>query len=111
MSNRKRFDPAFAVKGTKPVEVHIPHQYRQATPEAPEPAIDPLPSLEGVHYPAHWNRGNLLDLKKYTNGSAMALLLGENYDPTTDNAVHFDSLHAAQQFVSAWYSRETQQRG
>ena len=80
---------------------------RQAAPEAPqaEIGVTPLPA-----YPPHWNKGQLLDLKKFTDGSARATLLGEDYDPQTNNAVHFDSLWAAQSFISAWYSREHQNR-
>jgi hypothetical protein len=78
---------------------------RQAAPAASEPEITPKPP-----YPTHWVQGQLLDLRKFTDGSARATLLGEEYDPITDNAVHFDSLYAAQQFISTWYARETQHR-
>lgn len=54
-------------------------------------------------YPPHWLPGQLLDLQKFTDGTARATLLGEAYDPEKANAVHFASLHDAQQFVSVWY--------
>lgn len=54
-------------------------------------------------YPAHWLPGQLLDLKRYTNGSYRATLLGEEYDPELANAIDFDSSRAAQEFVSWWY--------
>lgn len=55
------------------------------------------------NWPSHWLPGQLLDLKRYTDGSCRATLLGEEYDPETDNAMHFDSTFAAQNFVSWWY--------
>lgn len=55
------------------------------------------------NWPFHWLPGQLLDLKRYTDGSCRATLLGEEYDPETDNAMHFDSTFAAQNFVSWWY--------
>lgn len=55
--------------------------------------------------PPHWVPGQLLDLKRFTDGSYRATLLGEQYDPEKDNAIHFDSSHTAQQFVSEWYQR------
>lgn len=53
--------------------------------------------------PSDWIPGQLLDLKKFTDGSARATLLGVEYDPEKANAVHFASLHEAQEFVSHWY--------
>lgn len=55
-------------------------------------------------YPKHWIPGQLLDLKKFTDGSFRATLLGEDYDPKKANGIEFDSSHAAQSFVSDWYS-------
>ena len=57
----------------------------------------------GMNIPAHWIQGQLLDLKRFADGSYRATLLGEEYDPIKDNALTFDSSNAAQQFVSEWY--------
>ena len=54
-------------------------------------------------YPAHWLPGQLLDLKRYTNGSYRATLLGEEADPKKSNWIDFESGHDAQAFTSWWY--------
>lgn len=54
-------------------------------------------------YPPHWIPGQLLDLKRFANGSYRATLLGEEYKPELANALEFDSAYAAQQFTSWWY--------
>lgn len=54
-------------------------------------------------YPKGWIPGQLLDLKRFTDGSFQATLLGEEYDPKRANRMTFDSSHAAQTFVSWWY--------
>jgi hypothetical protein len=59
--------------------------------------------MNHADFPPHWLPGQLLDLKRYTNGSYRATLLGEEYDPELANAIDFDSSHAAQEFVSWWY--------
>jgi hypothetical protein len=60
-----------------------------------------------IDIPSHWIKGQLLDLKKYTNGTARAYLLGEADTDPPGASISFDSLHDAQQFVSTWYSRES----
>jgi hypothetical protein len=57
--------------------------------------------------PAHWLKGSLLDLKRFGDGSYRATLLGEEAKPELANFIDFDSSFAAQQFTSAWYSRES----
>ena len=80
-----------------------------------------------VKHPAHWVKGQLLDLKRYTDGTYRCTLLGEEWRPKDHramvdregftkadwealNAVYFDSSHAAQQFTSAWYQPQQAQR-
>jgi hypothetical protein len=58
-----------------------------------------------MNIPAHWIKGQLLDLKRFTDGSYRATLLGEEYDPQAGNSVSFDSSHAAQSFISEWYQQ------
>lgn len=53
--------------------------------------------------PAHWQKGALLDLQRFHDGSFRATLLGEEADHAKANFVEFDSSFAAQQFVSQWY--------
>jgi hypothetical protein len=55
-------------------------------------------------YPDHWIRGQLLDLKKYHDGSARAWALG---DDEKQPSLGFESLHEAQNFISAWYARDS----
>jgi hypothetical protein len=54
--------------------------------------------------PKGWVKGQLLDLRRYSDGSFKAYRLGE-YD---DQAPHmdFDSSYQAQAFTSHWYQRE-----
>lgn len=54
-------------------------------------------------YPSHWQRGALLDLKRFSDGTCRATLLGETADPKLGNELRFDSTWEAQAFVSAWY--------
>ena len=63
------------------------------------------PEVHKPLYPSHWRQGALLDLRRFTDGSFRATLLGEEYDPTQDNAIHFTNSLDAQNFVSRWYSR------
>jgi hypothetical protein len=55
-------------------------------------------------YPPDWLPGQLLDLKRFNNGTYRATLLGEEYKPELANGIEFDSSHSAQAFVSWWYS-------
>jgi hypothetical protein len=57
-----------------------------------------------IEYPSHWLPGQLLDLKRFTDGSCRATLLGEEYDPEKGNGIHFQSTFDAQAFVSLWYA-------
>ena len=52
--------------------------------------------------PAHWIVGQLLDLKRYSDGSFRATLLGEE---PKDGQMSFSSAWDAQEFVSHWYAR------
>lgn len=66
-----------------------------------------------VEVPSHWLKGQLLDLKRYTDGSYKATLLGDEDDPKRAYiapAVHFASSHEAQQFTSDWYTPAQQVR-
>jgi hypothetical protein len=77
--------------------------YRQAVP-ADDPPAQPAAAPE---YPAHWVRGQLLNVRH--NGTTWILtLLEEEFDPHyPERAKFFDNGFDAQQFVSAWYARET----
>ena len=57
-------------------------------------------------YPSHWQYGQLLDLKRFSDGTFRATILGEEYKPELGNAIEFASGWDAQEFVSKWYSRE-----
>ena len=57
-----------------------------------------------IPYPPDWIPGSLLDLKRFTDGSYRATLLGEDYKPELANGIEFASSFEAQQFVSWWYS-------
>lgn len=56
--------------------------------------------------PAEWTPGCLLDLRRYSDGTFKATILGEELDEKNVNYIHFDSAFAAQQFTSDWYSRK-----
>jgi hypothetical protein len=79
------------------------HTAAQGVPRAPI-APDPLPAQGDVAYPAHWTPGQLLDLRKFTDGSYRCTILGEEPDFQTRNFIEFPSSYAAQQFVSIWYT-------
>jgi hypothetical protein len=56
-------------------------------------------------YPSHWLVGQLLDLKRFNNGTFRATLLGEEWKPELRNAIEFTSGYEAQQFISQWYQQ------
>lgn len=60
-----------------------------------------------VNVPPHWIKGQLLDLKRYTDGTYSARLLG---DDDKADSMTFASSHEAQSFVSAWYTPAQQAR-
>lgn len=58
-----------------------------------------------IDHPAHWTKGQLLDLRRFADGQYVALLLGEEPNEEQTNLIRFESGHDAQAFVSAWYDR------
>ncbi len=54
----------------------------------------------GCEIPSHWRQGQLLDVRKFTDGSCEVGLWGEER-----TALRFASCWDAQHFVSAWYGR------
>ncbi len=56
--------------------------------------------------PKGWTKGQLLDLTRYSDGSFLATVLGEEYKLELANGIHFDSSYAAQTFISDWYTPE-----
>jgi hypothetical protein len=54
--------------------------------------------------PPHWRRGQLLDLKRFSDGTYRATLLGEEWKPELRNGIEFETTEDAQTFVSWWYS-------
>jgi len=102
---------------------------RQAAPEAPGKAMEFTDTIVPVANPAHLREAERWYTTKSDEtgitltripiiGSKDSFLILENSPmavlerrflarirPTTENAIHFDSLHAAQQFISNWYAR------
>lgn len=60
--------------------------------------------------PSHWIKGQLLDLKRYGDGSYKATLMGEDEKLDQSNVMAFASGHDAQDFVSNWYQQSQQLR-
>jgi hypothetical protein len=58
--------------------------------------------------PSHWQKGALLDLRRYTDGSYLVTLAGEDIAEDRSNCITFDCGHDAQAFVSTWYSTSHQ---
>lgn len=58
-----------------------------------------------ISVPAHWIKGQLLDLKRFDDGTFLATALGEEFKPALANGIQFASGWAAQEFVSQWYQR------
>lgn len=55
-------------------------------------------------YPPHWRKGELLNVKRYVDGSyRITALSDEANKPAT---LEFASTDACQAFVSAWYAPE-----
>lgn len=59
------------------------------------------------NHPPNWIKGSLLNLQRFADGSYRATLLGEEAKPELANFIEFDSSFAAQQWISAWYQRES----
>lgn len=51
--------------------------------------------------PEHWVKGQLLDVRKYTDGTFRVKLL---YDKKDAPYLEFENSEAANQFVSRWYT-------
>lgn len=66
--------------------------------------------MNPINVPAHWIKGSLLDLKRFSDGSYQATLLGEEFKPEIANGIQFESGHDAQAFVSTWYQRAPEHR-
>ena len=63
--------------------------------------------------PKHWIKGQLLDLKRFGNGTYRATLLGDDDDPKRDYiapSITFNSSYEAQQWISSWYQPEQRMR-
>src|SRR5271154_4494746 len=60
--------------------------------------------VPSVTWPESWIKGQLLDVRRFSDGSFRVYELGAHDDlaPHMD----FDSSFAAQQFISWWYQRE-----
>lgn len=73
----------------------------QAVAQTPVEPTEPLP------YPAHWVKGQLLNVRN--NGSTFILtLIAEEFDPQyPERAKFFDNSFDCQTFISNWYSRDT----
>lgn len=65
--------------------------------------------LELPETPAHWQRGALLDVKRFGDGSYKVYLMGETGDQ--HQWLDFPSAPQCQDFVSWWYARESAPRG
>jgi hypothetical protein len=57
-----------------------------------------------VEYPDTWIRGQMLDLKRFSDGTYRASLLGDTAEHPPE--VEFDCAQTAQDFVSWWYAKE-----
>lgn len=64
--------------------------------------------VAGYEFPAGWKKGELLDLKRYTNGTFDAFLMGADEKEARKRGEYlsFENSDQAQAFVSEWYARE-----
>ena len=65
-----------------------------------------------IDIPPTWRKGALLNLKRYSDGTYRATLLGDCDDPKKDYiapAVTFENSYTAQQWISEWYQPVPQQ--
>ena len=79
----------------------VPYPPKADAPEPPQTIVEPLP------YPAHWIKGQLLNVRH--NGSTyIVTVLEEEFDPhNPERAKFFDNSYDAQAFVSDWYNRDS----
>ena len=54
-------------------------------------------------YPPHWIKGQLIDVKRFSDNTYQLTLAGENYDPELNNGLTFTNSYDAQAFLSTWY--------
>ena len=59
-------------------------------------------SWNGQTIPPHWNRGQLLDVRRYSDGSFLVTLLGDEGEEVP--SMKFTSSFDAQAFISDWYT-------
>lgn len=71
-----------------------------ATSDIPEPAPLPTP-------PADWRKGALLNVRLNRGDYVITLYPEEIDDQHPDRALRFSNVGECQNFVSAWYSRES----
>lgn len=66
------------------------------------------PELTSI--PSNWIKGELLDVRRYANGSFRITRLAEDASIEDNQAIEFASTETCQEFVSWWYTQE-QSRG
>lgn len=57
--------------------------------------------------PSHWIRGQLIDLRRYSDGTFKAVLLGEEMNQEHPNWIELSNADTAQALVSWWYAPES----
>lgn len=60
-----------------------------------------------TNVPSHWLKGQLIDLRRFTDGGFLAVLHGEEPNEDRSNCITFESSFDAQNWISAWYTRES----
>jgi hypothetical protein len=58
----------------------------------------------GSRYPAHWEPGQLLNVRQFTDGSRVVCLLHEDPERAETETLTFDNASDAQEFVAWWYA-------
>jgi hypothetical protein len=61
-------------------------------------------TLTGSRYPAHWEPGQLLNVRQFTDGSRVVCLLHEDPERAETETLTFDNASDAQEFVAWWYA-------
>jgi hypothetical protein len=57
-----------------------------------------------TRYPAHWEPGQLLNVRQFSDGTRIICLLHEDPVHEETEKLTFTNAHDAQEFISWWYA-------
>jgi hypothetical protein len=60
--------------------------------------------MDVTRYPAHWEPGQLLNVRQFSDGSRVLCLLHEDPEREETQTLTFDNAYDTQEFVAWWYA-------